>query len=1198
MAATDDTATLNAAPAIAPAGSDGLLAAVTAIGRRLLSAGDLGPAVEAALDQVVALMGVDRATVLLRHPGGDDEPFHRVVWEAVGPGVARQLGSGYTDFPDSIVPVELLSSLLAGRTVVLAIDAGDDSFMASQRALGVRWLGAAPLLVDGAYHGCLSFDCCRDGPPASADQRRAIEAAANGISAALQQQREGARSADERTALVRRQLASERRSTAALRGVIDALAAIDRIDDFVPGVLRVVADAFGARDCALFENVGERVHLLYWFNDGEITPGGAFLHGGPGPDPVFAELARGFVVDVGYLGTTIEERRHAVVIDHVQGTTIPRFDAFAVRNGWDLELNVPIVVSGRSIGALVIYRGRAQGFGCDDVQLAEALAAQLALAMKAVRLAAANRVADLDAAVQRARNAALQAGERAALERAAQLQAANAALGSSVAALSRREDLPHFMAAVLREAVAGCAAASGVVLMHDPAADVLRQLAHLVRGAWIDLDDPSNAIFSQPIPCPSMPTWIAMRETRTVQWIDYQDPGVRARPISRRFHGTHRHRFVAHLPLLLDDVVIGMFGLAWDESVAEQPSPSRFELARVLAQQAALAVRIAQLAEQAQVAAVASAREAQARRHAEEMRSTNEALQAAIAGLARIDDLDAFLAEMVAALVRSSRACGGAVSLAGPDGVAIAVLFDAHGRVGRERQAELGLLALPWDAGLRALAARLAAVAATGTVDADDGPGAPLADAEPLLAFHRRDGARVMHRVAMRSGERVIGWVSLAFRDPPPEPAEPMAMQRLLADQMTVAVELRRLAEERQAAALAMAREAAALDHARGLEQANRELRQHDRLLRALAEAAALQLADPAGAASLQRALQLLAEAGRFQRLVLACHADRGAPGDGWNQVQQWCAAGVAAEAAHFAPCRAGAGVAAGQDGGSADGPRQAVLGDGTPPTRDTVAARLAACSVQVPIQVGGAPWGSLLLDDLAVARPRGAGELAVLCTAAQVLGLAIEQRELRTAKEALEREVALAHEHAVQERAARATEQAQRSRERELAAQLRAQDLARANAALRAVNDRLGYDGDPKSVLREVLAETVRALGADIGGVFEYQPAARALFLHCVTRASGPLTELPGHPFGQPGMPWPVDALRSWQRMTHSPGPVVQVLLDADPASLTDVQRWHLAQGHSLAVHIALMVAGEPLGVLGLSSAIARRWVPTTPRC
>ncbi len=330
-------------------------------------------------------------------------------------------------------------------------------------------------------------------------------------------------------------------------------------------------------------------------------------------------------------------------------------------------------------------------------------------------------------------------------------------------------------------------------------------------------------------------------------------------------------------------------------------------------------------------------------------------------------------------------------------------------------------------------------------------------DCPDSVAFHKRFHHRFVAHIPMVDDNTTIGFLALAWdkRDEVQPNTARLDLCRQLANQAVVAVRLTRLAIESRAAVVNEERRVAALARARELEQANELLRRRDRLLKALTEASTLQLKTPGTDTAILESLQLLAEAGDFQRAGILKNVDAsGRPGLGyWAVLFEWAAVGfVQQKTTSFA-------TTAWQDldptsnfvsqlarGIVVDGQRVESQGEQTK-LMETIDALY---TINAPIFVDGAFWGVLALDDCVTSRIRSDGERSAILAAAQMMGLAIDHRDVRQQQTRLQRQLTI---------------------ERETVAIARAEMLERVNQALRRCTRRLLRAEDVPSVIAETIA-------------------------------------------------------------------------------------------------------------------------------
>jgi signal transduction histidine kinase len=315
---------------------------------------------------------------------------------------------------------------------------------------------------------------------------------------------------------------------------------------------------------------------------------------------VVRELASGFYVPENYLGTPHRKRDRAVVINHANGTGVARFDEFAVANGWDLELNVPLVVNDAADGALVIYRRYDFPFSSSEIALAETLGKQLSLAMQTTSLARQAR----DTAIAQER-------ESAARERSNRLAGANDALKQCVDALVHaRDDAEVALGRVLAVLSDYLKSQSAALWLAEPASGRFDTHLLYVDKKVISARDGSHLEL--------MREWGRGRGLVLRQHIEEKravvygpDEIAALSRVARADFEKLGMRTMIGVPLLLGDNVIGCLTVRFDE--ARSFDRDDLELAQAIAHQATATIQMSRMAERGRNAAVADERNRLAR---------------------------------------------------------------------------------------------------------------------------------------------------------------------------------------------------------------------------------------------------------------------------------------------------------------------------------------------------------------------------------------------------------------------------------------------------------------------------------------------------------------------------------------------------------------------------------------------------------
>lgn len=429
-----------------------------------------------------------------------------------------------------------------------------------------------------------------------------------------------------------------------LQAVIDAVSRLERFDDLLPEVLRILMRAFGGVFSAHFE----------YADDGTIHPrlycdaSGVYLRIAevPGVDAlppayreVLAALSQGFRLPPDYLGGPPERVLRPLVISHRRGTIIPEFDAVAMAMGWSDELLAPLVANGRAFGKLAVYRSSGVEFAPADLSLAEAVTKYLSLVVQTHRLAEAmlRQAADAAAAAER---------QRATEERVAELVRANDALRRMTDRLGDVEDITGFLHAALSEVCHASGAVSAAVFTYDPVAHTLQKMSFVWRGRPLDVStEPRLELWREPVPADVTDCWHRMLGDNSLVWTDLASPPPDQWGFARDWHQLMGHRLMAAFPLRVGGQPVGFLRLCFDRPLP--PTDAKLEQCQTLAQQAALALQMSRTAAKARTAALAVEQERAARERLGELVAANRILVNSLDGFTVNPNPDDFLAKVL-----------------------------------------------------------------------------------------------------------------------------------------------------------------------------------------------------------------------------------------------------------------------------------------------------------------------------------------------------------------------------------------------------------------------------------------------------------------------------------------------------------------------------------------------------------------------
>lgn len=479
---------------------------------------------------------------------------------------------------------------------------------------------------------------------------------------------------------------------------------------------------------------------------------------------------------------------------------------------------------------------------------------------------------------------------------------------------------------------------------------------------------------------------------------------------------------ILNVPLRLGEKTIGAMAvwLGADRHFTKQ----QIELAYALAQQVTLAIQLTELAEQAKLAAVACEREKAASQRAAELEQINAELRVALNQLAESEERFRTLFEL------SSEGFN-YVEFDPPYPVALPI----------EEQCEL------FRRNLRVVKVNPAFAAMYGVDNPQDMVGLKIADVH--VAGSQKNAAFI--RAVVENGYRV--------RNVETEEIDSQGQRRYFLNSGAIAIEngyvvsgwgtqidITQLRQTQQALLQAEQERAAEL------AQVNQELRQRDRILEATAMAANALLTLNNFDEAVNKALQIIGESLDTDRVVVIENfVLQSEPSSVyWRILYEWNSPYAVSQSSHpdlaqgsyegieewYELCSKGQGISY-------------MLEEMPYPFRSGQAELGVKALNVVPIFVEGKFWGVVGFDDCREAKRRSPAEFAVLKTAADCIGSAIQRSRIQRAREEAERIVL---------------------QEREKAAQEQAAELAKANHALKQTLDVLATEPELDKFLGQVL--------------------------------------------------------------------------------------------------------------------------------
>lgn len=490
------------------------------------------------------------------------------------------------------------------------------------RALGSRLVQCIPLHFGNRFVGFMSL-AFRQPPDLGPEQFEFAQRLAHQAAMAIELKR--LVDAEQAVALERngqhaalKRAAMLERSNAAMQQTVDLFGRIDSLAEAVPGVLRIVAAAFDASHCAYCEHPGDTIYLRYWFCQGQVLSPEELPHLNARHRSTVRRLAGGYTTPVGHLGADRLQRDSPIVVDHRALAGDVEIHRFCLDMGWHLELNIPLIVDGRAVGGLVVYRSAPGVFSDDELALGAALGKQLALAVQVTQRA------------EREREIAI------ARERAVELSRANQALRSTLTSLAETPDTRGFLAAVVKEVVSQLQGDAGRLVIHDPETDTLTEMAHLDQDGRLHVES-----IPQILPAQQLGALPIIRGLEAPRHFDVLTEGHLFWPGSVEFLLQRSFRSVHVVPLRFGGRFAGYLACAAEE---HRPlSQARSELVMALAQQATLATELVRRGDARREAALLLEREQASRVRAAELERTSQVIQKTVDALTYTLTFDDFV---------------------------------------------------------------------------------------------------------------------------------------------------------------------------------------------------------------------------------------------------------------------------------------------------------------------------------------------------------------------------------------------------------------------------------------------------------------------------------------------------------------------------------------------------------------------------
>jgi PAS domain S-box-containing protein len=483
------------------------------------------------------------------------------------------------------------------------------------------------------------------------------------------------------------------------------------------------------------------------------------------------------------------------------------FREWAQRRGVRTVLQVPMVFGDQLVGLYTVRFDHERSFGPEDLQLAKALALQATLAIRLTQLG------------EQARRAAVAAeGERVARDKAAELDAVNAALRAEIVERRRAEQLARahssaitgtlrsltvepkldvFIGQVLKAIADELGAVSGAFWIRDPATDLLHLQFNYERG---ELTRQGTAREPWQLPRRAPPVDAGRNDPAVVTYSDADIDTSPALAPLRRYLRANGIRHVIAVRLFFAGQFFGTFSARFLDP--EPLAQDQINLALALAQEATLAIALARLEGQAREAATATERERAARERAAELAQCNAVLQSSLQALASQPRQELFLAHVLETIGATLDAHSCVLWRLSSDSVWLALAVSGGKPMGPDEVstspvARAFVRAVAAEPALLRLMARPTAYVIEDLATTDLYP-------EPVKQALLQLGVRSLTSMPVRIGDQVLGRFEVRLDRNGTLLLHDLEILEALANQVALALHMTRLADEsRQAAVFA-----------------------------------------------------------------------------------------------------------------------------------------------------------------------------------------------------------------------------------------------------------------------------------------------------------------------------------------------------------------------------------------------------------
>lgn len=361
---------------------DRLLSVVAQVTKDLLETEDVETAISSALQTVGEAANMSRVLLILeRQNSATQQLKHCVEAEWVASGISDHAAVDMAVMDNENFQV-LIQPLYAGQSIWRVMAELPDVTRSQFERLNIKSTGVVPIFIERQYIGCVGFDDCIVPRYWTQQEIDVLTTAAESIGAALHRKQLVDRLIAERLQAEQDRVAELSKTNTALKNSLDRLAANPDLNAFLGHVLLEVVQQFQV----------ELGYLNLYNADSQTLPLHLYIkHGQVQLQPeleVPVALLKPAIADLPIWETLLQTRQPLVItrengVEYVlQGT----YDWQVQQQNHHTGINLLLTLQNEPIGLLELISTR-RSFSPEELELAQALANQVTLALQLTRLA-------------------------------------------------------------------------------------------------------------------------------------------------------------------------------------------------------------------------------------------------------------------------------------------------------------------------------------------------------------------------------------------------------------------------------------------------------------------------------------------------------------------------------------------------------------------------------------------------------------------------------------------------------------------------------------------------------------------------------------------------------------------------------------------------------------------------------------------